>query len=266
MRRQRQDGLAGLGLASVGLGALVLAPLLSLLFYARPSLVWARLLAPESLVAIRLTLETTGISTLLCVALGLPVSYLLARYEFRGKEWVDTVADLPLAVPPVVAGVALLLAFGRTGVVGRWLDAAGIDVGFTTAAVVMAQTFVAAPFFVKTARAGFEGVDAQLEMAARTLGASPWRAFWTVTAPLARPSLLAGTALAWTRSLSEFGATMMFAGNFPGRTQTLPLAVMTAMESDLDAAVALSIVSVALAAAALILAKTLARGGSRSRA
>jgi molybdate transport system permease protein len=159
----------------------------------------------------------------------------------------------------VVAGVALLLAFGRRGLLGRPLELMGLSIPFSTVAVVMAQVFIASPFFVKAARAGFESVDARLEEAARTLGASRWRAFWTVTVPLARPSLVAGAALAWARALSEFGATMMFAGNLPGRTQTLTLAVMSAMESDLDTALAVSLLSLALALAALVVAKVAAR-------
>jgi molybdate transport system permease protein len=167
--------------------------------------------------------------------------------------------DLPLTVPPVVAGVALLLAFGRRGLLGRHLDAWGVSVAFTTVAVVLAQVFIASPFFVKAARAGFESVDQRLEAAALTLGARPWRVFWTVTVPLARPALLSGIVLAWARALSEFGATIMFAGNFPGRTQTLTLAVMTAIESDLQSAVAVSTLSLALALTALVAAKGMAR-------
>jgi molybdate transport system permease protein len=159
----------------------------------------------------------------------------------------------------VVAGVALLLAFGRRGLIGQHLDAFGLQIPFTSIAVVMAQVFIASPFFVRAARAGFEAVDTALESAAQTLGASPWRVFWTITVPLARPALVAGTVLAWARSLSEFGATMMFAGNFPGRTQTLSLAVMSAMESDLDTALAISTLALGLGIVALVLAKRLAQ-------
>jgi molybdate transport system permease protein len=162
--------------------------------------------------------------------------------------------------------VALLLAFGRRGLLGRHLDVLGASVAFTTVAVVMAQLLIASPFFVKAARAGFESVDTRLEAAARTLGASPWRVFWTVTVPLARPALLSGVVLAWARALSEFGATMMFAGNFPGRTQTLTLAVMTALESDLETAVAVSALSLGLALVALVAAKRMAGRWSVPRA
>jgi molybdate transport system permease protein len=214
--------------------------------------------------ALRLTLLTTGIATALCVVFGLPVAWLLARGRFRGAVVVGTLVDLPITIPPVVGGVALLLCFGRRGPIGRLLDEAGLGVAFTTTAVVLAQVFIACPFFVKSARAGFAAVDPRLEHAARTLGASPWRTFWTVTVPLARPALVSGLALAWARALSEFGATMMFAGNLPGRTQTLTLAVMTALESDVEAAAAVSLVSLALAGAALATARAVGGRGARA--
>jgi molybdate transport system permease protein len=232
-------------------------PLAAVVAAVPPATVAGHLLSPMVRRALWLTIRTTLVSTALCVALGMPLAYLLARGRFRGREVLDTLVDLPITIPPVVAGVALLLAFGRHGLVGRHLDVFGLQIAFTTVAVVMAQTFIASPFFVKAARAGFESVDPRLEMAARTLGASPWRVFVTVTVPLARPALLSGTVLAWARALSEFGATMMFAGNFPGRTQTLTLAVMTAIESDLDTAVAVSVMSLLLALFALVAAKRL---------
>ena len=206
-----------------------------------------------------LTLRTTAITTVAIVALGTPLAYLLARRSFRGREALDTLIDLPVTIPPVVAGVALLLAFGRRGLIGHSLEAAGLSIPFSTAAVVLAQLFIASPFYVKAARAGFAAVDPRLEEAARTLGSSPWRAFRTVTLPLAAPALVAGTVLAWSRALSEFGATMMFAGNLPGRTQTLTLAVMTAMESDVDTAVAVATLALLLATVALLVARALAR-------
>ncbi|MBW3622728.1 MAG: ABC transporter permease [Armatimonadetes bacterium] len=255
----RREGLWKLWVASSGLLLFLAVPLLSLLTVLRPGAWLAQLRSETAMQALALTLQTTAVSTLLCVLLGLPVAYLLARAEFRGREIVDTLVDLPITIPPVVAGVALLLAFGRNGLLGRTLDLWGVQIAFTSVAVVMAQVFIACPFFVKTARAGFAAVDPRLESAAHTLGANRWRAFWTVMLPLARPSLVAGTALAWARALSEFGATMMFAGNVPGRTQTLPLAVMTAMETDLETAVAVSILALLLAVVALIAARTFAR-------
>lgn len=234
-------------------------PLVALLLLSPPADLVGHLASPLAARALWLTIRTTLVATALAVVLGTPLAYLLARVRFRGREILDTLVDLPITIPPVVAGVALILAFGRRSLIGRQLDVFGVQIGFTTVAVVLAQLFIASPFFVKAARAGFESVDGRLEAAARTLGASPWRVFWTVTVPLARPALLSGLVLAWARALSEFGATMMFAGNFPGRTQTLTLAVMTALESDLETAVAISCLSLALALASLLAARLFAR-------
>ena len=248
-----------LWLGSAPLLLFLALPLAALFLVDPPGELARRLASPMAARALGLTLATTIAATLLAAVLGTPIAYLLARYPFRGRQLVDTLVDLPITIPPVVAGVALLLAFGRRGLVGRHLDVLGVQLAFTTIAVVMAQLFIASPFFVKSARAGFEAVDGRLEAAARTLGAGAWRTFWTVTVPLARPALLSGLLLAWARALSEFGATMMFAGNFPGRTQTLTLAVMTAIESDLETAVAISVVSLALALFALLAARAVAR-------
>jgi molybdate transport system permease protein len=236
----------------------ILLPLLALPLYINPRTLIEHLASKMALHALWLSLETTLAATFLCVLLGTPIAFVLARVSFKGREIVDSLIDLPVTVPPVVAGVALLLVFGRRGLLGHYLDLAGIQIPFTTVAVVMAQLFMASSFYVKAARAGFEAIDANLENVASTLGASPWRVFWTITVPLARPALVAGTVLAWARSLSEFGATMMFAGNLPGRTQTLTLAVMSAMEADLDTAVAISVLTLLLALAALLVAKRLA--------
>jgi molybdate transport system permease protein len=257
---------AGLWLASSVLVAFILLPLGALFFVLPPRELLEHLASPAALRALGVTLKTTFVATALAVLLGTPLAYVLARGTFRGRELLDSLVDLPVTIPPVVVGVALLLAFGRRGLLGRTLDLWGYPVPFTAAAVVMAQLFIASPFFVKAARAGFEGVDGRLEAAARTLGASRWRVFWTITVPLARPALVSGILLAWARALSEFGATMMFAGNFPGRTQTLTLAVMTALESDLDAAVAVAALSLVLALLALLAAKTLAGRPGAARA
>lgn len=248
----------GLWIGSAALVLYIALPLLALLLVVSPGALVRHLGSEIALRALWLSLETTFFATFLAVLLGTPLAYLLARGSFRGRELLDTLVDLPITIPPVVAGVALLLAFGRRGLLGQKLDVIGLQIPFTSLAVVMAQLFIASPFFVKAARAGFAGVDARLEGAARTLGATRWRVFWTITVPLARPALLSGLVLAWARALSEFGATMMFAGNFPGRTQTLPLAVMTALESDLETAVAVSALSLVLALLALLTAKRLA--------
>ncbi len=257
---------AVLWLASSVLVVYITLPLAALLLVLPPADLLEHLRSPTALRALWLSVRTTLVATLLAVVLGTPLAYLLARFSFRGREVLDTLVDLPITIPPVVAGVALLLAFGRRGLLGRHLDVLGLSVAFTTVAVVMAQLLIASPFFVKAARAGFESVDTRLEAAARTLGASPWRVFWTVTVPLARPALLSGVVLAWARALSEFGATMMFAGNFPGRTQTLTLAVMTALESDVETAVAVSALSLGLALVALVAAKRMAGRWSVPRA
>lgn len=255
------------GRRSRGLSLLLSAAAAPLLLYLSiPFVALLLALPPETLLwhlgeepamrALFLTLRTTLVATAITIAAGLPVAYLLARGRFRGREFLDTLVDLPITVPPVVGGVALLLAFGRRGLLGKQLEVLGLELSFTTVAVVMAQVFIASPFFVKTARAGFEAVPTSLESAARTLGASPWHTFWTITVPLSRSSLFAGAVLAWARALSEFGATMMFAGNLPGRTQTLALAVMSAMESDLETALAVSTLALALGVGALLLAKS----------
>jgi molybdate transport system permease protein len=246
-------------LGSAPLVVFIALPLAALLLVSSPLDLARHLASPLAMHALWLTIRTTLVATCLAVALGTPLAYLLARVPFRGRDLVDTLVDLPITIPPVVAGVALLLAFGRRSLLGRQLDVFGVQIPFTSVAVVMAQLIIASPFFVRAARAGFEAVDGRFESAARTLGASAWRVFWTVTVPLARPALLSGLVLAWARALSEFGATMMFAGNFPGRTQTLTLAVMTALESDLDTAVAISALSLGLALAALLAAKWITR-------
>ncbi len=193
--------------------------------------------------ALGLSLATTALAMVLVIALGTPLAFLLARRRFRGAAVVEALVDLPIVLPPAVAGIALLMAFGRNGLVGRWLNEGGITLGFTTAAVVMAQLFVAAPFYVIAARGGFARVDRDLEEVATDLGASPVRVFRTVTLPLIAPSLIAGAVLAWARALGEFGATIMFAGSFPGITQTMPLAIYGRFGAgDLPAALLLSVV------------------------
>jgi molybdate transport system permease protein len=221
-------------------------PLASLLLREPPALLWSAMLQPDVLQALQLSLFTTSISTLLAALFGLPVAYVLARMNFPGRKVLETLVTMPTVLPPVVAGVALLLTFGRMGLLGHYLGLFGITLPFTTVAVVMAQTFIAAPFFVNSARAGLEQLDRRYELAAYTLRASPLYTFWHVVLPLIRPALLAGTGLAWARALGEFGATITFAGNFPGITQTMPIAVYISAESDLDKAIALSVVLLAV--------------------
>jgi molybdate transport system permease protein len=210
--------------------------------------------------ALVLSLATTMISLLVVVVLGTPLAYLLARRRFPGRRLVETLVDLPMVLPPAVAGVALLAAFGRRGLFGDELGALGISLPFTTAAVVLAQVFVAVPFYVRSARAGFTNVDRDLEAAAADLGATPFHVLRTVILPLCKQSLLAGAVLAWARALGEFGATIMFAGNLPGRTQTMPLAIYGRLEAgDLEAALLLS--TILLSASVFILLGVRVAGG-----
>ena len=213
------------------------------------------------LAALGLSLATTAASLVLTVAVGLPLAFVLARRTFRGKWLVEAIVDLPIVLPPAVAGLALLLVFGRRGVLAGPLQLGGIDIAFTTAAVILAQTFVSAPFFVRAARTGIAGVDRDLEDAARADGASELQVFRLVTLPLAAASLAAGLVMSWARSLGEFGATIMFAGNVEGRTQTLPLVVYAQFQAgDLDASIAAAAILV-LAALGVLIAVRLFRWG-----
>ena len=195
----------------------------------------------------------------MAILLGTPLAYALARVPFPGRGAVEALVEVPIVLPPAVAGIALLMAFGRRGLLGAPLADAGISLAFTTAAVVLAQCFVAVPFYVRSAKAGFLGVDQDLERTAYTLGVSPLGTFWRVTVPLSFPSLLAGGVLCWARALGEFGATIMFAGSFRGRTQTMPLAIYGALESDLGAALALGTILVVVSIAVLALVRWVTR-------
>jgi molybdate transport system permease protein len=228
---------------------LLVVPVVALLVTSTPADWLAGLANPITWPALRLSLLTTLCSLSLIVLLGTPLAWWLGRSQARLARAVETAVQLPIVVPPAVAGLALLLAFGRRGLLGPLLNQAHIAVAFTTAAVVLAQIFVAAPFYVQAATAAFAALDENLVVVARTLGASPARVFFRVALPLARRGLVAGAALSWARALGEFGATLMFAGNLEGRTQTLPLAVYTAFEGDLRAAQALALLLVLIAAA-----------------
>lgn len=202
--------------------------------------------------ALRLSLVTSAAAVALAILFGVPLAWVLARVRFRGRRLVRALVILPMVLPPVVGGVALLVAFGRNGLFGDPLIFLGVSLPFTTAGVTVAQAFVAAPFLIVTLEAGFASADRRLEDAAATLGAGRWLIWRSVILPAVRPSLLAGIALCWARALGEFGATIAFAGNLRGRTQTLPLAVYEQLQTDLDSAIALSLVLVA-ASLALIL-------------
>ncbi len=235
-------------------------PLAAILIREPPALLWNSIQQPEVLLALQLSLVTTAVSIFLTVLFGLPVAYVLVRTRIPGRRLLETLVTMPTVLPPVVAGVALLITFGRFGLIGRYLSPLGITIPFTTVAVVMAQIFVASPFFVNSARAGLEQLDPRYESAAYTLRASPFYTFRRVVLPLIRPALLTGAGLAWARALGELGATITFAGSFPGVTETMPIAVYTAAEVDLESAVALSVVLLAVSFAVLL---TLRLGRSR---
>jgi len=257
--RLRAWGTAQL-LASAALATFLLLPIVALL----TTLTWEDLAGgfrnPLLAPALRLSLATTTSSLAIVVVLGSLLAWRVARNPGRISRALETVAQLPAVIPPAVAGVGLLLAFGRRGLLGGFLDRHGIALAFTTPAVVLAETFVSAPFFVQAAIAAFRRIDENLLVVARTLGASPFRTFLRVGLPLAGPGLVAGAAMSWARAVGEFGATLLFAGNLTGRTQTMPLAVYTAMESDLRAAQALSLVLVAVAFALLFVLRRVAAG------
>ena len=248
-RGRGASGMMFVPLAAMGFGALALfvaLPFIGLLVRVSPADLWARLGEPRVLSALRLSLITSFAATVLVVLLGTPTAYLLATRNFPGKRFFEVLIDLPMVLPPTVAGFAMLLAFGRMGFAGRTLAVLGVTLPFTTLGVVAAQVFMAAPFFVSPARAGFASVERRLVDAAATLRATEAFTFFHVVLPLAAPSLLAGVAMSAARALGEFGATITFAGNLPGTTQTMPLAVYVALQSDLDTAVVLSVLLLAM--------------------
>ena len=246
--------------ASLLLLAFIAIPLAGLFVHLSPAQLGSGLSSPTALTALRLSLFTTAISLVVTLALGTPLAYVLARGEFRGRRLLDAVVDLPIVVPPAVAGLALLLVFGRFGLLGPPLRALGVQLSFTTAAVVMAQVFVASPFYVRAARSGFVAVDRTLEAASATLGMGPLRTFAFITVPLAAPALLGGAVLCWARALGEFGATIMFAGNLAGISQTLPLAVYLNLENgDVTIATAISVLMIAISLATILVVRTYER-------
>ncbi|MFN8547086.1 MAG: ABC transporter permease [Candidatus Eisenbacteria bacterium] len=235
-----------LGLVLTLLASLLVLPIVALIFRVPPLALAARMTDRLVLDALRLSLVTSLASTALSVALGLPLAWLLATRRFPGRSLVRTLVELPMVLPPTVAGVGLLLAFGRSGLAGGALRAIGVELPFTTAAVVLAQSFVAAPFFITSAAAGMAEVEPRYLAVASTLRATPWTVFRRVLLPLAMPAIVAGAAMSWARALGEFGATITFAGNMPGVTQTMPLAVYLALQTDLEAAIALSVLLLVL--------------------
>ena len=253
--RQWHQSKLVLWLLSLPILLFLLLPILALLIRVDPLVFATNLRNKAVLQAIGLSLATSTTAVLIGISAGTPLAWLLARYPVRGRNLFVTLLDLPTVIPPTVAGIALLLAFGRSGLLGRYFDAAGITIAFSTAAVIIAQIFVAIPFFIRSAIAGFAAIDATYEEAAAVDGASPWRIFWQITIPLASRTLLTGIVLTWARALGEFGATILFAGNFPGRTQTIPLAIYVGFELDLNVAITLSAILLVVSFGVLFIVK-----------
>jgi molybdate transport system permease protein len=241
------------------LAALFGLPILALAVRAAGSDFLASITAPYALHALRLSMVTSLISLAVTVIFGTALAYSLARHKFALKPWVELLIDLPVVLPPSVAGLALLMAFGRNGLLGPFLGLLGISIPFTMPAVVMAQTFVAAPLYVRAARIGFAEIDVQLEEAAYVEGASQWQLFREVMLPLAGNAIISGAILCWARALGEFGATILFAGNLEGVTQTMPLAIYIGLERSLGAAIALAVMLVIVSTALLLLTRRLER-------
>lgn len=247
-----------LPVASLPYALLILLPLIGLTGHAivTGGLVTA-LGQPLIIQSLRLSAETATLSTAVAFIIGSPVALLIARWRGPGRAFAESLIDLPIVLPPTVAGLALLITFGRRGVFGAPLAFFGIELPFTTAAVVLAQLFVAAPLFVRAATAGFASVSREVTDAAQLDGASPWQAFRHVILPLTSPVLVGGALMTWARALGEFGATIMFAGSLPGRTETMPLAIYAEFERDLDSSIGLAIVLILASAAVLVLFRSL---------
>ncbi len=257
--RQLRPGAYGVSLLA-GLMLMFLAlPVLALVIRAVDQRAWEGM--PETAIpdAIWLSFVTTLATLLLTLLLGTPLAYVLARRRFPLRRFVSVLVELPIVLPPAVAGLALLITFGRRGLLGPTLEQLSITLPFTTWAVIMAQTFVAAPFYIRSAQVGFSGVPREVEEAARVDGAGGWWLFWFVTLPLAGRALAAGLVLCWARALGEFGATILFAGSLQGRTQTMPLLIYNVIERDINAAIWTGLILIGLALLALLLSQWLAR-------
>ncbi|HEX7064573.1 MAG TPA: ABC transporter permease [Bacillales bacterium] len=255
MKASRRIGAVLIAVAGAIMIAFLLLPMIAVYLDMAPGKLWEQLTTPVALKALQLSVVTTFISLGLILLFGTPLAYFLANHNFPGKRVLEVLLQLPIVIPPAVAGVGLLLVFGRFGLIGQWLSGMGIDIAFTAAAVVMAQSFVAAPFYIQGARTAFSSIDPALVSVSRTLGVSKTKTFFRVVLPLSLPGLISGAALSWGRALGEFGATIMFAGNLPGKTQTLPLAIYSAMQSNLGVAIAISALLITVAFFLLLLVK-----------
>jgi molybdate transport system permease protein len=247
-------------LAALPLLFLFILPIIVLLTRASPQQLWANLQEEQIRQAIFISFKTTLVSLAVIVATGTPLAFLMGRYQFRFKRVLDTFIDLPTILPPAVAGLALLMTFGRRSLLGGWLEERGLQIAFTQAAVIIAQVFIAAPFFVRAAAIGFAGVDQEIIQAAQLDGGGRWQIFRFIIMPLSRLALFTGAMTSWARALGEFGATIIFAGNFPGRTQTMPTAIYLGFEVDLDMAITLSVILVLTSFVSLLLVKWLVAG------
>jgi molybdate transport system permease protein len=244
--------VAIVALACIG-AAFVLLPVVALFVRAPWSRLGEALSGVGASTALRLSIEVSLAATAISVLIGVPLAWVLARGEFPGRNLLRAAVVLPILLPPVVGGVGLLVALGRSGLVGRWLhDVLGIQLTFTTAGAVLATTFVSMPLIVLATEAGLRGLDRRYERAAAAMGGSPWYVFRRVTLPMVAPQLAAGAVLTWARALGEFGATITFAGNLEGRTQTVPLAVFQKLQTDQEGAIALSLVLVILSICVLV--------------
>lgn len=262
-----RDVLAsGFAVATLALLAgFISLPLLSLVLWTVNEGSWRAMASPVALDALLLSARTTAITMGIIFVVGTPAAYVLARAEFPGKRALDTLVDIPAVLPPSAAGIALLLAFGRMGLLGEHLRVLGIEISFTTAAVVMAELFVATHFYVRQATVGFSHIERRVEEAAMVDGANHAQVFSKITIPLALPALVAGGVTAWARALGEFGGTIIFAGSFRGTTQTMPLAIYSALESNFDAAVALSVLVLGFSFAVILTARYLTRKAAEHR-
>lgn len=262
LRRHGSGDTVASGLAVAALALLagfICLPFLSLLLWTASENAWRAMASPVARDALFLSIRTTSISMAIILTVGTPAAYVLARAEFPGKKIVDTLVDIPAVLPPSAAGIALLLTFGRFGLVGQHLEVFGVTLSFTTVAVVIAEVFVAGHFYVRQAAVGFSQVRREVEEAALVDGAGRFSAFARVTVPMAFPALIAGAMMAWARALGEFGATIIFAGSFRGVTQTIPLAIFAEFQSNIDAAVALSVLVLGFAFVVVLTVKYLTK-------
>jgi molybdate transport system permease protein len=233
-------------------------PIVALFFRTTPDLFISSLADPEVIAALTLSLITSVISLVVVVVIGTPFAYVHCRHQYPGKMIVDTLIDLPLVLPPAVAGVALLVLYGRAGLIGKYASLLGVPIAFTTLAVIMAQIFVASPFYLRQAKSIFDQLDPAYEQTARTLGATPARVFLRVVVPMTAGGLVSGAVMTFGRALGEFGATIMFAGNLPGVTQTMPLAVYVNMSGNFNIGLTISILLVIISFAIMIAVRLLA--------